>query len=1094
MCEPDLTEDALGQSLLYALDVWRNARSPLGEDAFPSTAFRVPTASGWIPADEAFFGRGWAGEDEWLDDTLVRLLDATEDVEDLRDLAQTVVLRPEAWLGDGSQRDAMREFLERAGVRHGLWPVDVSPAPWKPTGAALNDPASIDPSTLPDWVPIEIRRAWLHTAATQPRTKANYLYVDYALTRITELPGQFAWSTLPTHARELYGELLLAGLDRWDADHLHARFFRRESHDTSAWPSFVTAFLASEAWFPQREPSDRARVTLVEVADAWWVSEELPSYLPTAATHLRRSIGSTAVERLRRLGLRHWDAPDSAADRIDYLAALIAAEGTWIRGTRADYERSWEAYLSNRDVDPSTRRLMGVLVERAGAVELIELSEDGEPVYYAVPDLPQAALLAYLPLPRLGFTERRLSRRVGDFLAGSVSARFRSVANAEIEVVHPDPTTTGPVLDVVGDWLETVVHLVLSHQQGVARRTSRQLEQAAHRLRATRLTLVDSFSTRVDGHEVEDSRRQAACFVEREDGTGVVLVRGRSEEGRIKLAELAAEGIGQAIGAPDAFRDLRLALIDLQAAVRGGTPSNADVAEALRLPLFEVELASVERSALRPDLSVLVTVLATIAPDLAEDLRDGGVSDDRPDLEAWLDERLGDAPPDAKTLLSYADSGRVWGPIEDGLVSLRAANDGLRLLGLEPISNADAHTRGFTAFVAGQRSFLRNELRDRFVERVTRDPELLAVYAELIDLRGLAPDPSWSEKFWQVPRESVTTRAEAWLLEVAGPPDPQDLPSVDELRGRRHVTSSLTTARDSVITWCDINGVMPPAAIDVAVVTAQIRASGFLDFGERAPEDIVGWLYEHGLWPQSMPRTLGQRDLGITPEDLKRARDRKRQEAEDEKRRAAAITYGEQTFTGEPDDLLQLDQAIAAQVAAVDLGQSPGLSVLNELPPRPSRGGTSGGAKKPARATPVPPEKTQSIGLAGELFAGHWIESNFGLPREETWCSGYRNDIVGDGLGSDSLGYDFKVLAGDVTYLIEVKAATRDDLAFSLPESEIRRAVDLAPHERYTILFVANVLDDDLRRFLWLPNPLGPDAGLFRVDGRQMQFRFDIAD
>ncbi len=68
MCEPDLTDDALGQSLLYALDVWRNARSPLGEDAFPSTAFRVPTASGWIPADEAFFGRGWAGEDEWLDD------------------------------------------------------------------------------------------------------------------------------------------------------------------------------------------------------------------------------------------------------------------------------------------------------------------------------------------------------------------------------------------------------------------------------------------------------------------------------------------------------------------------------------------------------------------------------------------------------------------------------------------------------------------------------------------------------------------------------------------------------------------------------------------------------------------------------------------------------------------------------------------------------------------------------------------------------------------------------------------------------------------------------------------------------------------
>jgi hypothetical protein len=53
----------------------------------------------------------------------------------------------------------------------------------------------------------------------------------------------------------------------------------------------------------------------------------------------------------------------------------------------------------------------------------------------------------------------------------------------------------------------------------------------------------------------------------------------------------------------------------------------------------------------------------------------------------------------------------------------------------------------------------------------------------------------------------------------------------------------------------------------------------------------------------------------------------------------------------------------------------------------------------------------------------------------------------------------------------------------------------LEPHERYTILFVANVHEDERRTFHWLPNPLGgPQARLFRVDGRQMQFRFDIAN
>ena len=85
------------------------------------------------------------------------------------------------------------------------------------------------------------------------------------------------------------------------------------------------------------------------------------------------------------------------------------------------------------------------------------------------------------------------------------------------------------------------------------------------------------------------------------------------------------------------------------------------------------------------------------------------------------------------------------------------------------------------------------------------------------------------------------------------------------------------------------------------------------------------------------------------------------------------------------------------------------------------------------------------------------------------------------------------MLAGDLTYLIEVKATTGSDTSFQLPESEIRRALSLAPHERYTILFVGNVLDSQLRRFHWLPNPLGPEARLFRVDGREMKFRFEVA-
>lgn len=98
-------------------------------------------------------------------------------------------------------------------------------------------------------------------------------------------------------------------------------------------------------------------------------------------------------------------------------------------------------------------------------------------------------------------------------------------------------------------------------------------------------------------------------------------------------------------------------------------------------------------------------------------------------------------------------------------------------------------------------------------------------------------------------------------------------------------------------------------------------------------------------------------------------------------------------------------------------------------------------------------------------------------------------------LGDDSLGYDLCVPMGEVTYLIEVKASTGDDTIFSLPDVEITRALALEPHEQSMVLFVANVLTDELRTFTWLPNPPpGTQARLFQREGRQIRFRFGLAD
>jgi hypothetical protein len=80
--------------------------------------------------------------------------------------------------------------------------------------------------------------------------------------------------------------------------------------------------------------------------------------------------------------------------------------------------------------------------------------------------------------------------------------------------------------------------------------------------------------------------------------------------------------------------------------------------------------------------------------------------------------------------------------------------------------------------------------------------------------------------------------------------------------------------------------------------------------------------------------------------------------------------------------------------------------------------------------------------------------------------SGYRNLLLGDGQGDDSLGYDFRIVSSERTRLFEVKATVDDHTEFTLGETEVRRAQNLQPDEEYLIIFVAHVLDSTRRRII----------------------------
>ena len=123
---------------------------------------------------------------------------------------------------------------------------------------------------------------------------------------------------------------------------------------------------------------------------------------------------------------------------------------------------------------------------------------------------------------------------------------------------------------------------------------------------------------------------------------------------------------------------------------------------------------------------------------------------------------------------------------------------------------------------------------------------------------------------------------------------------------------------------------------------------------------------------------------------------------------------------------------------------------------------------------------------------GGWLQRHTGLSPEVTWRSGYRNDVFADGRGDDGLGYDFLVEQGTSRLFVEAKSTTGDALEFTLAESEVRKAQDLAEGEEYIIVLVTRVLDPTSRDAVVLPNPFGP-GGLkrYRVAGSAIRLKFE---
>ncbi|MFB7122986.1 sacsin N-terminal ATP-binding-like domain-containing protein [Kitasatospora sp. NPDC056273] len=1085
----------------------------------------VPTRGGWLPSSDAMFGPGWAGAASAVDDMLVRFLDLTWTLDDSLRQAHDALLRPAAEVCEGSGTDpvVLQRFLERHEVSHGLRPT-YHPV-WGPVkGSQLNHPWSFDAywSICPT---AQAHRDWTATAQKwRNRREGLYSTVSYRPHngRLAKLPGQDVYAGFSDESRRLYAELIVHGLDTWLPSALEARFTGGSDHSGTVWPTPLAAFLCQAPWIPQTL-DHRGRSAFASVSTAWWwsESEQPPAYLSVVPAGLRQLATGRALERLDLLGVRRWADPRTALDRLRHLPQLLLEapqlrHGVHANAIRRAYERAWSELLPPHWQDglPTGGRstdLEALLVSRAGALEVLPAAPDdeaAEPVYLPDPDAgQQRKLLDQVPVPVLPLDDRALGGRVHEYLADHDGFEPRPCSEAAVQVVAdqlPAPQAPStPLLEFAGPWLRTLVAAVVEYDEDRALRPGTvTVARLTRRLRSCSLVLAAEAVTHVAGHVLTATDRSVLHDDPERPCLVVVQAPPRADW---PVLEAAAPGIAELVGAPYRADALEIALVRLGQRMRNrGTAevTEADLAAALRLPLHRLEAVLSDRASARSGSARMVPVLACEDVELAEQLQQlQETFNSREELRGWLAENLG--ADRAELLLSLSEDD--WQRLLLRLgVPLERANRAWEVLGLATIDNSALHTRQFEAWLQGNRARLADRVRDAFAASHRAGREL-GEYVRLRELPELGPDPAWHRTLWELPAQLMADHADRWLAEHLPPAgkDSGALPPVSEVRGAYvgFVHARLPELRSLIERWVTRQGgAMEFTCPGAARVAQEMEAEGLLDFAPLTRKALIAWLRSRGYWPDGMPATTNLADLGLEGDMAGR------QPSSPRDGRAAAPSGRSQTptleFNGEllpigSDDLRELARTVVADLTEAQLAtpvdvvppEAPGPAAA--IPRQRGSGGSgngTGGLRESGNG-----EKPVAVGLAGEVVVGAWLERHFGVPPEESWKSEMRRHVLADGLGNDSLGYDFLIRDGERTLLFEVKSSTGADGDIHLGDTETRaaRASQLEPDVEYRIVYVSHVNDHERRRITPLPNPFS-ESGLtsYQIVSTAMRLRF----
>jgi hypothetical protein len=1085
--------------------------------------FCVPTRSGWMPAESAYFSNGWTPSGADLE---VVIEAATGVSDELTDLAGSLLQPPEAWSPrPGSDADWV-ELLGHCGVRDGLQPQTIGSADrtitgsgsrWSDLGRLASDLGIPDPNRY-QWIDTIDRDGWPHHEG------AEYI----ASKPPSRLPGQEGFARLPDDARTAYARLVIRKLAEWNDEVLEIELRRRYGGggDSKVVPTPAGLFLRRAPWLPVSRPGSRGDEDWVGTSDAWFIatSEREPYFVPVVIPELRNLVpGSDALERLRSLGAHEWSNPKDAGARIDLLGRLLL-EGRAQPGFHAQIRNAtedawkWVVESAQSELLPLT----GLVVTRGARLEAVPPST---PCYVvANADRMLELVLTSLEEPVL-VAPPDLGPKVSSRLVqGGYAARLVWPADLQVEVngIPIKDATDDAELLLGGDreWLRNLVVLTLVlRQSGLRVVTPNVLDAALSRLNQIVLIEASEISLRLEG-----LRREVPAY-----SRGVVPV---SVDGLLAIAWVnTGDGIGWAalrrlvpavtdlIGerwARDALENIVRALGDDEDVL--SEPDDEAYADAFGVPAARIEellrgqrqVADLALDRLMPALAYYVGVDAArractsaegqIDVDSALDF---ALAEWRGEDAEFVVTELAEAARTARGFLAVRDRLRLeFGRFNRVLVAL-----GGKYL---PERYEQLHAQAMWSFVASSREQIGDALRamalgtkadpttspEAYLRAIRRLDIAVAGQTDPDAANQLAADPAWQIDHREPPTALLHDRVNSWLASQGAPTlgTTTGLPFIATLReanGRRlrHVLAHQALV---IAAWLGRRGLggAPDWTVATDGAADLVVSSGRLDLAFLGDDDLLREAALQLPWPNGLDATLDLSAIGLTEDDLiafQSDAERRQHEAARERR---GVKVDGRVVTLDADtveaDLAFVMSSIGPEMLAI----SPADAELGALPAKrdgskPARPPTAAGRGRPSR------EKLEAIGLVGEAIAYAWLQHHYGT-EHVSWASANRTYFFHDGdLGDDGCGYDFHVTAGRNPTFIEVKTFTGDPGQFELSEGEVGFARSKAHTSAYKVLYISNVGILETRSLLMLPNPLSPRSkDRFRAISAGTKFAF----